>query len=279
MIGKYLEIDPQFKLHYVEAGSGDITVIMLPGWTMSTQVFEHQITYFKGSNKYRFISIDPRAHGLSTKTDGGHFYQQHGRDLNAFIECLDVENIVLCGWSFGTLATLSYVNQFGAERLSGFVMLDGPPRATGADNEKDWVTYTYDDRDGSKEFFTLGRMRDKAESNYEFAKWMLEYRTKERIDKILEITNQTPDTAAALLNATADFLDFRKDLISLSHELPLLYIVRKDRGNVVSNWSSQHTPDAKVASFGGHMMFWERPDQFNSVLAEYLNLCKPRGFS
>ena len=108
---------------------------------------------------------------------------------------------------------------------------------------------------------------------------MLEYRTAEKIDRIIQITNQTPDTAASLLNATSDFLDFRSDLISLSRLLPILYIVREDRGKVVSNWASQNTPEAGVVSFGGHMMFWERPEQFNRALLEFLDGCKPCSLS
>ena len=44
---------------------------------------------------------------------------------------LGLDQIVLGGWSFGCLAALSWINQFGSERLRGFIMLDGPPRAAG----------------------------------------------------------------------------------------------------------------------------------------------------
>ncbi|MGI9316664.1 MAG: alpha/beta fold hydrolase [bacterium] len=274
MPGKFLAIDSELTLHYEQAGYGDITVVMLPGWTMSTEVFEHQLKYFNRSTKYRFITVDPRAHGLSSKTEGGHFYEQHGRDLNVFIDKLDLNNIVLCGWSFGTLAALSYINQFGSDRLLGFVMLDGPPRTTGMDNKQDWVTYTYADSDGLKEFFTLERLRNKRKFNVEFANWMLEFRTKENIEWIVNITNQVPDNSAALLNATSDFLDYRKDLIDLSPKLPLIYIVRKERGEIVSNWAEENTPAARVVSFGEHMMFWERPNEFNSVFIDYLENCR-----
>ena len=60
-----------------------------------------------GLPSVRFISFDPRAHGLSSKTPSGHYYEQHGRDLHAFINALELENFILGGWSFGCLATLS----------------------------------------------------------------------------------------------------------------------------------------------------------------------------
>ncbi|MFT7675780.1 MAG: non-heme chloroperoxidase, partial [Gammaproteobacteria bacterium] len=117
--------------------------------------------------------------------------EQHGKDLHRYIEALSLQKIILGGWSFGCLATLSYVNQFGADRLAGFIMLDGPPRATGHDNETEWVTYRYDDADQNQLFFTCGRLREPEKTNQEFALWMLEGKTEEAINWVLEITRQT----------------------------------------------------------------------------------------
>ena len=278
MNSMFLSVDPELTLHYEQVGSGDINVVLVPGWTMSTRVFERQLDYFSLSSNYRITALDPRAHGLSSKTPGGHFYEQHGRDICAFIETLNLDNIVLCGWSFGTLAALSYVNQFGTERLSGFIMLDGPPRATGENNKEEWVTYSHGDKDGMRELFTVGRLRDSHQANIEFANWMLEFPTKEHIDWVLAITSQTPDNSAVLLNATAEFLDYRNDLILLAGTLPTMYVVRKDKGEVVLNWAKRNTPSARVESFGGHMMFWERADAFNKILEDFLEGCRRCSF-
>jgi pimeloyl-ACP methyl ester carboxylesterase len=131
---KIVPIDSELDIYYQESGDGDIPILLVPGWTMTTRVFEHQLEFFSESEEYRFITFDPRSHGQSTKTEGGHFYEQHGRDLHRFIETLYLKNVVLGGWSFGTLATLSYVNQYGHDRLGGFIMLDGPPKAAGEES-------------------------------------------------------------------------------------------------------------------------------------------------
>jgi len=272
--GKFLKIDDELTIHYEESGRGKIPVLFLPGWTMSTKVFERQLADFKESNEYRFITFDPRAHGLSSKTQEGHFYEQHGSDICAFIEKLGLENIVIAGWSFATLAVLAYVHQYGAKRLSGLIMLDGPPRAIGEDNKQEWVTYRYDDADAMQAFYTMGRLRNREIANREFAQWMLENKSSENIRWVLDITNQTPDTAAALLNATANFLDFREDLIALDGKIPLLYVVRNEIGELVSDWASRYTPTAQVCTLGEHLMFWERSDEFNQVLVEFLKRCR-----
>lgn len=273
-MGKMLQVDSELSLYYEESGEGDTTLLMVPGWTMTTQVFNHQYRYFADSKEIRFVSFDPRSHGRSHNTEGGHFYEQHGRDLQSLIEGLELKNIVLCGWSFGTLAVLSYVNQYSAAQLSGLIMLDGPPRATGEDNQTDWVTYRMDDSDQQQAFYTMGRLRNRKCTNRTFVEWMLEDKTEESIQWLLELTEQTPDTAAALLNATANFLDYRNDLIELNNELPLLYVVREEQGDVVRRWAAKHTPNASVVAFGEHMMFWERPLEFNQLLSDFLETCQ-----
>ena len=80
-----VRIDDELSLHHETSGRGETTVLLVPGWTMTTAVFERQREYFAGSANYRFVTYDPRAHGESTKTVGGHYYAPHGRDLGALI--------------------------------------------------------------------------------------------------------------------------------------------------------------------------------------------------
>ena len=275
MSSGFLPIDDDLTLHYESVGSGHKVILLLPGWTMNTRVFECQFEYFEASEAFRFISLDPRAHGLSSKTASGHYYEQHGRDLHAFIESINLDNVLLGGWSFGTLATLAYLEQFGSERLSGFIMLDGPPRASGHDNQTDWVTYRYDDADGQQVFYSLERMRNPEQSMQSFCRWMLEDPSDDKIGQLMQISRQTPNEVAALLNASAVFLDFQETLARLEGEVPLWYMMRQGQDSVVRDWAKVHTPSARIVAFGEHMMFWERPDAFNRLLLDFARQCFP----
>ena len=68
--------------------------------------------------------------------------------------------------------------------------------------------------------------------------------------------------------------DYRKDLIALNARVPLLYVVREELGPRVARWAARHTPAARVESFGGHLMFWERAGEFNRVLSDFLAGCR-----
>ena len=149
----YMQISPDLTIHWKQAGTGDITIIFIPGWLMSSDVFTHQLDHFATSTKFRAISYDPRGQGRSSKTAEGHSYQQHGRDLAAFIKQLDSEKIILAAWSYGVLEGLAYVNQFGADRLAGLIVIDGTPVTAGASYD-DWVWYLRDDSGEYSRYFT-----------------------------------------------------------------------------------------------------------------------------
>lgn len=263
-------LSEELVVHYESAGNGDTTVLFVPGWTMTSEVFTEQLAFFRDSPRYRFVTYDPRAHGRSSPSGSGHFFEQHGRDLHAFMETLALDNVMLGGWSAACLTVLSYIEQYGSARLSGLILIDGAPRWRGPDNHAYWVNYRYDDADGFEEMFTMGPLRDRAGFNRKLAEWMLEDASPERVAWINEVTNQTPDAVAALLNASGCFLDYRDTLAGLDGSLPLLYVVREAKQDVVADWARAHTPSARVEAFGHHMMFYERADRFNEVLMEFL---------
>jgi pimeloyl-ACP methyl ester carboxylesterase len=120
----YLKLEEGIEMHYVEKGAGD-PIIFIPGLTFCGEIFNAQIDHF--SKKYRVIAIDPRSQGLSTKTLHGNDYLTHGKDLAKLIETLNLENVVLVGWSTGNLDTWAYIQQFGTEKVKAAVTIDMSP--------------------------------------------------------------------------------------------------------------------------------------------------------
>lgn len=272
---EYVKVSDDLTLYYETAGSGDTTILFVPGWAMSSKVFERQLTAFEASTEYTFVTYDPRGQGRSSKTAGGHFYQQHGRDLAALIDTLKLKNIVLGGWSFGGNEALSYVKQFGSDSLSGFIMIDAAPSATGTDNQKEWVWYRHDDADGFEAFFTMGPLLDRDATNKGFADWMLADKSQENLDFAVGIAEQTPPSIAALLNAAGAHDDFTADLTAMEGKVPLLYIVRESWDSVVTGWAKANTPGATVsATMVSHLGFWEKPESFNAELKKFLDSIK-----
>jgi pimeloyl-ACP methyl ester carboxylesterase len=63
--GEYVRVSPDLEIYYEEMGWGT-PLIFNPGWTGTTEFFQHLLPHF--SDRYRVITYDPRSHGRSSKT-------------------------------------------------------------------------------------------------------------------------------------------------------------------------------------------------------------------
>ena len=266
---EYVQVTSELTIHYETSGHGDIAIMFIPGWTMTTEAFVHQLNHFEGSDRFRAIAYDPRGQGYSSKTVEGHTYPQHGRDLAALLEALELEKVILAGWSYGVTEQLAYLNQFGTDKIVGMIMIDTGPDVAGASYDE-WVWYLDDDSNGYSRWFTEGTMEDRQTVITEFAKWMLEDPSPDNVAWVADMSNLTSGTVASVLNATGFYLDYSADLVALEGGMPLLYVVREDWQAPAEAWIKANTPSAQAAYLGKHLMFWERPDEFNEILDTYL---------
>jgi pimeloyl-ACP methyl ester carboxylesterase len=133
--GGFISIEPGVEMYYEDQGQGS-PILFVPGWTFTTEVFQHQLNHFSKSN--RVVIIDPRSHGRSTVTLEGNDYVTHAADLAKVVESLDLNNFVLVGWSFGCLTTYGYVKQEGTQRLKAHVCIDLSPKPLSTQSG-DWV--------------------------------------------------------------------------------------------------------------------------------------------
>lgn len=265
---EYVKVSDDLTIHYETAGTGPRTILFVPGWSMSAEVFEKQLAHFKDSTEYTFISLDPRSQGRSTHTIEGNYYEQHGRDLNAFIDTLKLDNVVLGGWSNAGFTVLAYVHQFGSDKLDALVMIDAAPSGRVDDNKTQWGWFRKDDADGFLEYFTQGALQDRPKLNLEFAQWMVSpaAQTPDYIDWIDRIASTTSNGVAALLNASSYYQEYAEDLAGLEGKVQLLYVTHPAWKEVVEKWAADRTPSAAVAVMDLHMSFWEKPEQLNGPL-------------
>lgn len=263
--GKFLSIDEDTKLHYRRAGNG-AAIVLVPGWSFSGNIFLQQISYF--SKNHDVIAIDPRGQGDSTKSAEGNSYLQHGEDIAAVLKMLRLENVNFIGWSWGCYDILSYVRQFGTTEIARFICLDEPPR--GWSNEaSDWA-----------EVFSLESFAglyhavagDRKAFTDDFAKSMVTRPlTGQELQSLVSMSLQTPDHIAVALAVDGMLSDYSEEAILLAKAVPSLYIVREDSQEVAIQWIAENMPNAQTFIKGGHLMFWEFPDEINTVIDQFLN--------
>ncbi|MBO0663192.1 alpha/beta hydrolase [Jiella sp. MQZ9-1] len=277
IVDGYAKISDDLTIHYQSTGSGPVAVIFVPGWTMTTKVFEHQMTHLEDSKAVRAVTYDPRAQGLSSLTIEGHYYAQHARDLNALMAKLKINKAVLVGWSAGGGDVLEYLRLFGSSKVAGLILLDTSPKSRTTDYTKDWAWFgTKDegDQDGFLKTFSYDVMIDRQKLDREFAEWMLDDPSPANIRFVEDMSNHTPNSIAALLNTSYWFLDDAKTVKALDGNIPLLYFTRQEWNKLATQWAKKNTPHAEVISFGKHLSFWEHPEKFNAALDDFLRKVK-----
>jgi non-heme chloroperoxidase len=133
--GKYIEVEPGVELYYEDYGQGT-PLLFVPGWTFTGEVFEHQVAHFAAT--HRVIVVDPRGQGRSSVTLHGNDYATHGADLAKLIKALELRDVVLVGWSFGSLAAWGYVQQEGLAALKAMVGIDLSPKPLSTNPTTGW---------------------------------------------------------------------------------------------------------------------------------------------
>ena len=109
------------ELYYEDEGTGR-PVVFIHGLWLTSRFFARQREHF--ARVHRFIAPDLRGHGRSEKVLHGHTVPIQTRDLRELIVALDLEDVVLVGWSSGAFCIWEYVKQYGTDRLAGVVVVD-----------------------------------------------------------------------------------------------------------------------------------------------------------
>jgi pimeloyl-ACP methyl ester carboxylesterase len=266
-VGAYLEVDPGVEIYYEDQGTGT-PLVFVPGWTFTTDAFAYQMAHF--SKTHRVILMDPRSHGRSTVTPAGSNYAAQGADLAKLIEALDLEDVVLVGWSFGCLTNWAYVRQAGIERIKAVVGIDLSPKPLSV-NEGDWVEGPLDE---IGQYYNMFLQSPQGQRDFvaAYATEVMVQRalTDEELAWIIGMSLNTPYYIAAAFFAAGMFDDYREEAKLVDASLPALHIIAEHWADLAVPFMNELCPKTKTAVLGGHLMFWEHHEAFNAILDEFL---------
>lgn len=253
---------------YVEDYGEGRPIVFVHGVMTSLRFFEPQLADL--SNDYRTVAFDCRGHGRSEKTELGHTVAQYARDLHVLLERLDLDDVVLVGWSMGVLVSWDYVEQFGTERLAGLVDVDMEPSRFQWDDYDHGLT----DVDGLVE--TLGLVQADRTSIVERLTDQLfaEPPTPETRAVVFDEVSRTPAPIKSAILFDALTRDYRAVLPEVDVPTLVCAGVDEKRGTVAAvKQVAELVPDARFERFehSGHCPMLEEPDRFNAVLEGFVN--------
>ncbi|MCW2287461.1 pimeloyl-ACP methyl ester carboxylesterase [Leucobacter luti] len=260
------------QLRVLRAGSG-APLLLVPGWNFSGEVFVHQLVELAAH--YEVIALDPRGHGESSKPLTGNNFPQRGRDLAAVIEALDLRSIALAGWSFGVLDVLSYLGQFGDDRVARLILIDEPPRvpfdpanaaewgeaALSHDGLPAFVQFLSTDRAGFLAYIAADALGvDPAAADSDPA-----------VAKLIADGARTPEHIAIITGAEGLSTDLSAPALAF-HETgkPVLFFAKEAWAEAAERWVTTQLPRAEFATIPVHAGFLTEPAAFNARLTAFL---------
>ncbi|OZM81354.1 alpha/beta fold hydrolase [Pseudonocardia sp. MH-G8] len=115
------ENSTEINLHYTDRGSGR-PVVLIHGYPLDGASWEKQEDRLLDAG-YRVITYDRRGFGGSSKPSTGYDYDTFADDLDAVLSALDLNDVVLVGFSMGTGEVGRYLARHGAGRVAKAVFL------------------------------------------------------------------------------------------------------------------------------------------------------------
>jgi pimeloyl-ACP methyl ester carboxylesterase len=115
------ENSTDINLYYEDHGSGQ-PVVLIHGFPLDGHSWEKQSAALLDAG-YRVITYDRRGFGQSSHATTGYDYDTFAADLKTVLETLDLNDVVLVGFSMGTGEVGRYVGTYGTARVAKVAFL------------------------------------------------------------------------------------------------------------------------------------------------------------
>ncbi len=113
------------EIYYKDWGEGQ-PVVFSHGWPLNSDSWEAQMLYL-ASRGHRCIAHDRRGHGRSSQTWDGNEMDTYAADLAELIDALDLQDIVLIGFSTGGGEVARYIGRYGTARVAKAALVSAVP--------------------------------------------------------------------------------------------------------------------------------------------------------
>jgi non-heme chloroperoxidase len=265
--------DAAIEIHYEDHGSGK-PIVMIHGYPLNGNSWERQERVLLPEG-YRVITYDRRGFGRSSQPTVGYDYDTFTADLNALLEHLALDDVVLVGFSMGTGEVTRYLGTHGSRRVRKAALLGVvPPFLLKSDDNPEGV-----DRQVFEDIKST-IVKDR----YAFFKGFFDnFYNVDKLapERISEQAWQASFNVAAGSSPYATYAcvetwltDFRGDLPKI--DVPTLVVHGNDDRILPFSATAERLSgliaDVKLVTVEGgpHNIAWTHPDEVNKALLEFL---------
>ncbi len=270
---KFEENSSKVNLYYEDYGKGQ-PVILIHGWPLSHRMWDNHITTLV-SEGFRVIAYDRRGFGQSSKPFSGYDYDTMSSDLHELISQLNLEDVILCGFSMGGGEVARYIGKYGTDNINKAILIGAvTPFLLETDDNKDAV---------SAEVFANmkdGITKDRAGFFKSFGKNFVNYDKLQDKVSLAQVELNWNIAMRASLKATLDCVDafgktdFREDIKKF--DIPTLIIHGEDDAIVPFEVSGKKAHEMienstlKLIKNGPHGLSFTHSNELNQNILEFI---------
>jgi non-heme chloroperoxidase len=260
-------------IYYEDHGSGQ-PVLLVHGYPLNGHSWEKQHRLLLEAG-YRVITYDRRGFGNSSQPTIGYDYDTFTADLNTLIEHLDLNDMVLGGFSMGTGEVTHYLGTHGSARVSKAMLLGAiPPFLVKTDDNPEGV---------DRGVFDAIMAAVKADRPAYFKEFLDNFYNVDVLggSRISEQAWQASFNVAVAASAWAAYAcvpawltDFRADLPKI--DVPTL-LVHGNADRILPIDATANRLPGLIADLrfvvvdgGPHNIAWTHPEEVNKALLDFL---------
>lgn len=269
------ENSTEIELYYEDHGSGQ-PVVLIHGYPLDGSSWEKQTAALLSAG-YRVITYDRRGFGKSSKPTEGYDYDTFAADLNTLLTALDLNDVVLVGFSMGTGEVGRYLGSYGSARVARAAFLGSlEPYLLKTDDNPDGVPQEV--FDGLLEAVTADRYAFFTEFFKNFYNSDTFLGTPRLSQEVMNAGWNLATGAGATASVAAQptwLTDFRQDIPRI--DVPAL-IVHGTADNILPIDSTgrlfaKALPDAQYVEIEGapHGLLWTHAAEVNEALLGFLS--------
>ncbi|WP_405395818.1 alpha/beta fold hydrolase [Microbispora hainanensis] len=267
------ENSEDIEIYYEDHGSGQ-PVVLIHGYPLNGHSWEKQERVLLAAG-YRVITYDRRGFGQSSQPTIGYDYDTFAADLKALLDHLELDDVVLVGFSMGTGEVTRYLGTYGSDRVRKAVLMGAiPPFLLKTDDNPDGVDKSvFEDIKAAVVKDRPAYFKDFLDNFYNVDT----YRGTRISDQAWQNSFNVAVTASAhAAYACVDtwLTDFRDDLPKI--DVPVL-LIHGDADRILPyEATAARLPELiKDLEFvtvpgGPHNIAWTHPDEVNTALLAFL---------
>ena len=261
------------EIYYEDHGTGQ-PVVLIHGYPLDGHSWEKQERVLLEAG-YRVITYDRRGFGQSSQPTIGYDYDTFAADLNTLLGHLELNDVVLVGFSMGTGEVTRYLGRYGSGRVAkGVLVAPIPPYLLQAGDNPDGVPQgVFDGFTAAARADTPAWMKGFLDNFYNTATLRGTLISDQAFNASWNLAVTASATAAVACIATWA-TDFRDDLPKI--DVPIL-VIQGDADQVLPlDKTGKRLPglindvQLVVVAGGPHAIPWTHADQVNTALLDFL---------